>query len=103
MYAVIVSGGKQYRVMKDDIVSLEKLPQAVGDSVEFDQILMLKNGDNVQVGTPIVTGAKVKGTVVENGRGKKINVIKFKRRKNYLKKQGHRQDFTKVKITDIIE
>lgn len=102
MYAVIKTGGKQYKASKGQILTLEKLPQAEGETVEFDHVLMVSDGTNVSVGNPIVSGGKVVGKVVEQGRGKKINIIKFRRRKNYLRRQGHRQSFTKVEITEIL-
>jgi large subunit ribosomal protein L21 len=100
MYAVIVTGGKQYKVAKNDMLKVEKLAVNEGDTIEFDQVLMIADGEKVHVGTPLVNG-KVVATVVSHGRHKKIHILKFKRRKHYLKRQGHRQDFTQVKITDI--
>jgi len=101
MYAVIKTGGKQYRVQKDDVLKIEKLTAVEGDKVEFDQVLMLGEGENVEVGAPFVNGGKVKASVVTNGRGKKVNIIKFRRRKNSRRQMGHRQDFTQVKIEAI--
>ena len=101
MYAVIETGGKQYKVAKDQEVIIEKLPAQEGDKVEFDRVLMIANGADVKLGKPVVDGAKVAAEVVEQGRAKKVSIIKFKRRKNYLRRKGHRQHFTKVKITDI--
>lgn len=101
MYAVIKTGGKQYKVAKNQEVTIEKLVAQEGDNVEFDQVLMVGNGADITLGTPLVGGAKVSAEVIEQGRGKKVSIIKFKRRKNYLRRKGHRQHFTKVKITDI--
>ncbi len=101
MYAVIVSGGKQHRVVEGEILRLEKLEVATGDTIEFDQVLMVTNGDDVQIGTPVVSGALVKAEVVKHGRADKVNIIKFRRRKHHMKRQGHRQWFTEVKITGI--
>jgi large subunit ribosomal protein L21 len=101
MNAVILSGGKQYRVTEGQTLKLEKLPQAVGDIVAFEQVLLMHNGDNVNLGNPFIPGAKVIGEVIGQGRRKKISVIKMRRRKHYLRRQGHRQDYTEVKITEI--
>ncbi len=102
MYAVIVTGGKQYPVIKDQVLSIEKLTLAEGEVVEFTDVLLVNTGDAVKVGTPKLAGIKVLATVLEHGRGKKITITKFKRRTTYLKRQGHRQPYTKVKITDIL-
>lgn len=102
MQAVIISGGKQHRVVKGQTLKLEKLPVEAGDSVSFDQVLMLSDGDNITLGAPLVTGASVSAEVVKQGRHKKITIIKMRRRKHFMRRQGHRQDFTEVKITDII-
>lgn len=101
MYAIIMTGGKQYRVKEGQVLQLEKLDIEAGDAVEFDKVLLVAEGDKVTVGSPFVGKAKVTADVVEHGRGKKITIIKFKRRKKYRRKQGHRQDFTAVKITKI--
>jgi large subunit ribosomal protein L21 len=101
MFAVIVSGGKQYRVQEGQTLKLEKLTAEAGSSVEFDRVLLVGNGDDVKVGTPVVEGAKVAADVVAHGRGNKVNIIKFRRRKHHMKRQGHRQWFTEVKITGI--
>ncbi len=100
MYAVIKTGGKQYKVAEGDLVKIEKIEGAVGDSVEFDQILMI-GGDDVKVGTPLVDAAKVKARIVEQGKSKKIRVFHMKRRKTYRKVYGHRQPLTRLKITGI--
>lgn len=101
MYAVIESGGKQHRVEEGEILQLEKLDAAAGDKVEFDKVLMVGEGDSVKIGTPYVEGGKVTAEILKQGRGKKIHIIKFNRRKNYRKQQGHRQWFTEVKIVGI--
>ncbi|BEH13471.1 50S ribosomal protein L21 [Marinobacter shengliensis] len=101
MYAVIVSGGKQHRVKEGETLKLEKLEVETGGSVEFDRVLLVANGDDVKVGAPVVDGAKVIAEVVSHGRHDKINIIKFRRRKHHMKRQGHRQWFTEVKITGI--
>jgi large subunit ribosomal protein L21 len=100
MYAVIKTGGKQYRVSQGDMLEVEKLSAEVGDRFDFDQVLLLSEKNQMTVGQPIVEGAKVTATVEAQGRGKKIIVYKHKR--NYHKKQGHRQDFTRVKIDEIL-
>ena len=101
MYAVIVTGGKQYKVIKDEVLKVEKLVVNEGDVITFDQVLMIVDGENHHIGTPVLEGGKVKATVVAHGRHRKIHVLKFKRRKGYLKRQGHRQDFTQIQITEI--
>jgi large subunit ribosomal protein L21 len=101
MFAVIVSGGKQHRVTEGEVVRLERLPEAPGDEVVFEKVLMVAQGDDVSVGQPYVEGSSVKGEVVTHERGKKVKVLKFKRRKDYMRRQGHRQWYTNVKITGI--
>jgi len=101
MYAVIASGGKQYRVEEGQVLNLETLDDEVGKSVSFNNMLMIVDGEKVNVGKPYIDGAKVAAEVVEHGRAKKINILKFKRRKQHMKRQGHRQNFTQVKITSI--
>ncbi|EWH02523.1 MULTISPECIES: 50S ribosomal protein L21 [Halomonadaceae] len=101
MYAVIKSGGKQYRVQEGQTLKLEKLEVPTGETVEFDQVLLVADGDDVTVGAPLVDGAKVAAEIVSHGRGEKIRIIKFRRRKHSMKRQGHRQWFTEVKITGI--
>lgn len=91
MYAVIKTGGKQYRVEEGDVVRIEKIEVATGESVDFDQVLLVANGDDVKVGQPVVDGAKVTAEVLEQGRHKKVKIIKFRRRKHHRKQQGHRQ------------
>lgn len=101
MYAVIVSGGKQHRVIEGETLKLEKIETETGGIVEFDRVLLVADGDDVKVGGPLVEGAKVSAEVVRHGRGEKIRIIKFRRRKHSMKRQGHRQWFTEVKITGI--
>lgn len=101
MYAVIESGGKQHRVEEGEVLQLEKLAVAAGDKVKFDKILMVGEGESVKIGTPYVEGSQVEAEVVKQGRGDKIKIVKFNRRKHYKKQQGHRQFFTEVKITGI--
>ena len=101
MYAVIKTGGKQYRVEKDAVLQLEKLPGEAGDSLTFDEVLLLGDGETTKVGSPTLEGAQVMAEVLEQTRGPKIVVFKKKRRKNYRRKNGHRQDLTVVRITDI--
>jgi len=102
MYAVIKTGGKQYRVREGQVLRIESLNLEAGDAIEFDEVLMVGEGADVKIGTPVVEGAKVTGTVESNGRGKKVTIIKFRRRKNRSKtKQGHRQNYTEVKIGKI--
>jgi large subunit ribosomal protein L21 len=101
MYAVIVSGSKQHRVVEGETLKLEKLEAEVGSTVSFDQVLMVGNGGDVKVGVPTVKGAKVTAEVVSQGRHPKIRIIKFRRRKHHQKETGHRQYFTEVKINKI--
>ncbi|WP_244924022.1 50S ribosomal protein L21 [Enhygromyxa salina] len=99
--AIIKTGGKQYRVAVGDKLRIEKLSAEVGGSVEFGEVLLVGSGDDAQIGTPLVAGAKVSGLVKSHGRGKKLIVYKFRRRKNYRRKNGHRQSYTEVEITGI--
>lgn len=101
MNAVIKTGGKQYRVSQGDKLNVESLVGEPGDELELDQVLMIHDGDAVQVGTPLVAGAKVTMKVIEHGRGDKIKIVKFKRRKHYRRQMGHRQNYTRVEITGI--
>jgi large subunit ribosomal protein L21 len=101
MYAVIKTGGKQYRVSKDDVVTIEKVPGDAGATVEFDQVLMIGAGDDFKFGAPLVSGAKVVAELVEHSRGPKLIAFKKRRRKNSRRKKGHRQDLSVVRITDI--
>lgn len=100
MFAVIFSGGKQYRVAEGQTVKLETLPAEVGETIEFDRVLMVANDKDVQIGAPYLK-AKVSAQVIEHGRGDKIRIVKHRRRKHYHKEMGHRQNFTAVKITEI--
>jgi large subunit ribosomal protein L21 len=102
MYAVFSTGGKQYRATTGDIIKVEKLEAEKGSTVELEQVLMVGEGEDVNVGSPYIEGGKVLAKVVEHGRGEKIKIIKFKRRKHHLKRQGHRQYFTALEITDIV-
>lgn len=101
MYAVIKTGGKQYRVSKDDVVTIEKVPGDAGATIEFDQVLMIGSGADVKIGAPVVSGAKVIAELVEQSRGPKLIAFKKRRRKNSRRKKGHRQDLSVVRITDI--
>lgn len=101
MYAVFRTGGKQYRASQGDRLRVERLEAEVGDSVEFDEILLVGEGADVTIGSPLVDGGKVAAKVTAQGRGKKIEVVKFKRRKNYKRQHGHRQHYTEVEITSI--
>ena len=101
MYAVIKTGGKQHRVAQGDTLKVEKLEAGEGDSVEFDQVLMVGEGEDVKIGTPYVEGSRVTATVKSHGRGDKVEIIKFRRRKHHMKRAGHRQDYTELEITGI--
>ena len=101
MYAVFATGGKQYRAVTGDILKIEKIDAEKGATAELDQVLMVGEGEDVKVGTPYLKGGKVTATVVEHGRGDKIRILKFKRRKHHMKRMGHRQDYTRIEITDI--
>jgi large subunit ribosomal protein L21 len=102
MYAVIQTGGKQYRVAPGDTLTVEKLPGEVGDSVEFGEVLMLSKDGSLALGKPVIPGAKVTAKIVEHGRGEKLVVFKFRRRKNYRLRNGHRQNYTSIKISDVL-
>ncbi|WP_028388332.1 50S ribosomal protein L21 [Legionella fairfieldensis] len=101
MYAVIKTGGKQYRVKKGDVIKLELLSDDVGNEVTFSEVLMLADGDKITCGTPLIDKAIVKAEIMEHGRHKKVKIIKFRRRKHHMKQMGHRQYYTQVKITAI--
>lgn len=101
MYAIIKTGGKQYKVSEGDLVRVEKLAYEVGDTVDFDQVLLVSNDGELKVGSPIVEGAKVSATVEDQNKDKKIVVYKYKPKKQYRKKHGHRQPYTLVKINSI--
>jgi large subunit ribosomal protein L21 len=100
MYAVIATGGKQYRVTKDATLRVEKLNAEPGSTVEFGEVLLMGEGADVKLGTPLLKGSKVSATVVRHGKGEKVSIVKFRRRKHYLRQKNHRQAFTEVKITD---
>ena len=102
MYAVIKTGGKQYRVAPGEKLKVEQIPADVGAEIVIDQVLMIGEGEAVRVGQPIVAGATVKATVVSHGRGKKVLIFKMRRRKHYQKHQGHRQNYTELKIDSIV-
>ncbi|MFW6011094.1 MAG: 50S ribosomal protein L21 [Desulfosalsimonas sp.] len=101
MYAVVAAGGKQYRVSEGDVLRIEKMPGNVGETVTFDRVLMLSDGDTVSVGEPVLADAEVSGKILEQGRSKKVLVFKYKRRKRYRRKKGHRQSYTAVRIESI--
>ena len=101
MYAVIETGGKQHRVTEGELIRVEKIEADTGSTIDFDRVLMVGEGETVKVGTPVVDGAKVSAEVVQHGRGDKVTILKFKRRKHHMKRQGHRQWFTEIKITAI--
>ena len=101
MHAIIETGGKQYKVAEGDTLFIEKLPAEAGENVTFDKVLAVIDGDKITVGTPVVEGAKVDASVVKNGKGKKVIVFKYKPKKGYRRKQGHRQPYTKVTIGKI--
>ncbi len=101
MHAIIVTGGKQYKVAEGDVLYIEKLPVEAGETVKFDEVLAVIDGDKATFGTPVVEGASVEAKVAKNGKGKKIVVFKYKPKKNYKRKQGHRQPYTKIEITKV--
>ena len=101
MYAIITTGGKQYKVSEGDVIRVEKLGAEPGMTVDFDKVLMIRGDDKVDVGSPYLKGRKVCGRVIAQGRDKKVEVVKFRRRKHYLRRSGHRQDHTQVRITAI--
>ena len=103
MYAVIKTGGKQYRVAKGDEVRFEQLPGDVGDAVNFEQVLLTSDGEKIQVGKPFLENSKVVGRITHHGKNRKVVVFKYKRGKGYRRKRGHRQQFTLVRIEDITE
>ena len=102
MYAVIKSGGKQYRVESGKPVRVETLAADIGAAVSFDEVLLVGGGESVKIGAPLLSGAKVKGTVLAHGRGDKVKIFKMRRRKHFQKSQGHRQNYTEVRIDDIV-
>jgi large subunit ribosomal protein L21 len=103
MYAIIKTGGKQYKVQSGEQVKVELLTADVGASVSFGEVLLVGAGESIKVGAPLVSGAKVNATIVSHGRGEKIKIFKLRRRKHYQKTQGHRQSYTEVRIDDIVQ
>lgn len=101
MYAVFSTGGKQYKATTGEVVRVEKLDADTGATVELDQVLMVADGDDIRVGSPVIDGGKVTAEVVAHGRGEKVRIIKFRRRKHHMKQMGHRQYYTELKITGI--
>ncbi|GAB1232364.1 50S ribosomal protein L21 [Ferrigenium sp. UT5] len=101
MYAVIKTGGKQYRVIEGETLKIESVDGDVGSAIVLDQVLMVGNGDKISVGQPLLNGASVKATIVANGRNKKVTIFKMRRRKHYQKHQGHRQNYTEIRIDGI--
>ena len=102
MYAVINTGGKQYRVSEGTVLRIEKLPADAGATVEFSDVLLLGQGDSIKVGKPFVAGARVTATVQSHGKADKVRIVKFRRRKHYLRQKTHRQPYTEVKVTGIV-
>jgi large subunit ribosomal protein L21 len=101
MYAVIATGGKQYRVEKGGVLRIEKLTAELGSTVEFNQVLLIADGENVSLGKPLLAGGKVLATVEKHAKGDKVTIVKFRRRKHYLRQKTHRQQYTQVRVTDI--
>ncbi len=101
MYAVISTGGKQYKLAQGDVCRIEKLDAEEGATVEIDKVLMIADGDNINIGTPYVDGGKVTATIKSHGRAKKVEIMKFRRRKHHQKKTGHRQYYTEIEVTAI--
>jgi large subunit ribosomal protein L21 len=101
MYAVIKTGGKQYKVQEGDVLRVESLSAEEGSSLEFEEVLLVGDGEDLKIGSPYVEGGRVTATVKSNGRHKKVRIVKFRRRKHHMKQMGHRQDFTEVQITGI--
>lgn len=101
MYAVIATGGKQYRVETGGVLRVEKLSAEPGATVEFNDVLLIADGDSVRVGAPLLTGGKVLATVEKHAKGDKVSIVKFRRRKHYLRQKTHRQQYTQVRVTDI--
>lgn len=102
MYAIVSTGGKQYKVKEGDSIKVEKLAAEQGAQVDFEQVLLVGDGNEISVGTPFVSGAKVSATVEAHGRAKKVHILKFRRRKHHMKRAGHRQSFTQLRITGIV-
>jgi large subunit ribosomal protein L21 len=101
MYAVIATGGKQYRVEQGAVLRIEKLEAEPGATVEFDQVLLVADGDKITVGKPLLAGSRVSATVESHGKGDKVSIVKFRRRKHYMRMKGHRQQYTQVRVTAI--
>ena len=101
MYAVVKTGGKQYRVAVGEKLKVEQIPADIDSQIVLEEVLMVAGGDEVKVGTPLVAGATVKATVVSHGRGEKVRIFKMRRRKHYQKRQGHRQNYTEIRIDEI--
>ena len=101
MYAVIATGGKQYRVTEGETLKVEKIAGEEGSEIELDQVLMVADGENIQVGTPLLEKGTVTATIKAHGRGKKVEIVKFRRRKHHRKQMGHRQSFTEIEVTKI--
>jgi large subunit ribosomal protein L21 len=102
MFAVIQTGGKQYRVSEGSVLRIEKLPADAGATVEFGEVLLVGEGDSIKLGKPFLSGAKVTATVQSHGKAAKVRIVKFRRRKHYLRQKNHRQPFTEVKVTGIV-
>jgi large subunit ribosomal protein L21 len=102
MYALVKINGKQYKAQQGELLKVDRLPEGEGEQLEFDSVLMLKNDGNVQVGAPFVSGAKVRAVVTNHGKDRKVTVFKYKRRKNYRRKQGHRQRFSVIRVEEIV-
>jgi large subunit ribosomal protein L21 len=102
MYAVVKTGGKQYRVSPGDTIEVEKLPHEVGESIELDQVLMVVNGSGATIGRPLVEGAKVKATVMRQAKGRKVIIFKYSPSKRYRRKKGHRQNYTRLRVDEIV-
>ena len=102
MFAVIATGGKQYRVQEGSVLRVEKLPEAAGASVEFDRVLLVGEGADVKVGKPFIDGGKVTATIESHGKSDKVRIVKFRRRKHYKREKCHRQEYTQIKVTGIV-
>ncbi len=101
MYAIVVTGGKQYRVAKDQVIRVEKIEMGEGETFNFDKVLLVGEGEQLKIGAPYLAGSKVVAQIMSHGRADKVNIIKFRRRKHHMKRQGHRQHYTDLKITSI--
>ena len=102
MYAVVKTGGKQYRVSPGDSIEVEKLPYQVGEQIELDQVLLVANGSDAEIGRPLIDGARVKATVTRQARGRKVIIFKYRPSKRYRRKKGHRQHYTRLRIDEIV-